>query len=119
MTKHWVNVPIRKTVTWVKSGCESLAISQTASSQKQFGKIVLYFSKSRDASLSSDTDLFALVRVRVDYGTVFAVSAAVDRRGEGASLGVTLRLHHRVAQIKVYKQRQTPKVALGPQPRSF
>lgn len=51
------------------------------------------------------------------YSTVFAVRAA-DRR-EGASLGVTLRLHQRVAQIKVYKQHRTPKVAPRPQFCSF
>lgn len=35
--------------------------------------------------------------------------------GEEASPEVTLRLQRRVLQIKVYKQRRTPKVALKPQ----
>lgn len=41
-----------------------------------------------------------------------ACSSSRGLGGEEASPGVTLRLHHGVAQIKVYKQRRTRKVAL-------
>lgn len=50
------------------------------------------------------------------YSTVCVCRCSESRGlgGEEASPGVTLRLHHRVAQIKVYKQRRSLKVALKP-----
>lgn len=53
------------------------------------------------------------------YSTVCLSACSKSRGlgGEEASPGETLRLHHRVAQIKVYKQRRTPKVGVKPQHR--